>query len=746
MTPRTLVRRSRPLGWRVGPVLVALAVAGSLAVSVGASPARAAEDCLRVAVESTYRVDPAEGEIHVALDIQATNLKPATSTRFFFFDTLSFGIQSGARSIAATADGKKLTVRTEDAAGYRQVRIRTPPLYYRQTHRTRLTFDIPSGKPRSASPVRVGPAHAAFVVWAWGDPGLANVRVEVPRRFDADVRTGPDGVPEPLRLVSDAGPDVYAAEDIDEPNQWFATVEASDPSSMTNVRLALPGRRVAIHAWPEDEEWLNHVADVLEEQLPDLEAAIGLPWPVAEELGVTEVSSAQIEGYAGIYDSRSDEIWISEELDDHVIVHEASHAWFDRRLYDERWINEGLADEYAARMVRGEASGPRFPAEPDDTAAFPLNAWPPPSRIDAETQAEELYGYEASWTLMHQLVTEVGATKMREIFESAHERRIPYVGAGPAEAVTGTNDWRRFLDELEEIGDSKEATSLFETWVLGKADAALLPEREAARTRYKALVESGGDWLPGLLVRRPMSAWQFDDAGAAMTLAETTLAERDQLRAATESLGLAFPAGLERTYESADSRDDLVQLGQRFAAWEAAATSVRSAREQLAVRRAPLVEIGLIGSEPDAAYQAAIAAFAAGDDAGALAGSSATLAVLGGAEEIGRGRALAAGTAIVTVVLLVVLLVVYLVYRHRRRTSVGAFAVASAPASVGGPGEGSGDPAGPDGHDAIPTDPVSAVSGAVAVPPEPYATLAATPGPADVGANEPGAVGGAEPD
>jgi hypothetical protein len=477
---------------------------------------------------------------------------------------------------------------------------------------------------------------------------------------------------------------------------------------------------------------------VLEEKLPDLEAAIGLPWPVAEELGVTEVSSAQIEGYAGIYDSRSDEIWISEELDDHVIVHEASHAWFDRRLYDERWINEGLADEYAARMVHGEDSGPRFPADPDDKAAFPLNAWPPPTRIDAETQAEELYGYDASWTLMHELVGDVGLERMREIFDSAHGRRIPYVGAGPAEAASGTNDWRRFLDELEEIGGSKQATSLFETWVLGKADAALLPAREAARTRYEALVETGGDWLPGLLVRKPMSTWQFDDAAAAMSLAEATLTERNELRAATDALGLAFPAGLERTYESADSRDDLAQLEQRFDDWQAAAAAVRSAREQLAVRRAPLVEIGLIGSEPDVAYQAAIAAFAAGDDAGALAGSSAALAVLGGAEEIGRGRALAAGTAVVTVVLLILLLVVYLVHRHRRGTAVAATA-----GSPGGPG---GGPAAQAGPDAVPTEPVFTASGVVAVTPEPYATLAATPGPADVGANEPGAVGGAEPD
>ena len=407
------------------------------------------------------------------------------------------------------------------------------------------------------------------------------------------------------------------------------------------MRLALPGRRVAIHAWPEDKEWLDRVATVLEDGLPDLEDAIGLPWPVAEELGVTEVSSAEIEGYAGIFDSRHDSIWISEELEDHVIVHEAAHAWFNRGLYDERWINEGLADEYAARIVAGTASqGPPGVVDPAAKAAFPLNDWPPPSRIDEDTQASELYGYDASWTVIHAIAAEIGVDKLRAVFASAAGHLVPYVGAGPAETATGPADWRRFLDELEELGGSTKAEALFERWVLTAPETRLLDDRAAARTRYAALVTAGGDWLPGFLVRKPMAAWRFSDATAAMSLAETALAERDELRSAIDGLGLAFPNGLERSYESADSRDDLSSLTTRFDAWLAAAAAIRSARDQLAVRRAPLADIGLIGAEPEAAYHAALAAFAAGDDAGAIAGSSATLTVLGGAEEIGRGRAL----------------------------------------------------------------------------------------------------------
>ena len=83
-------------------------------------------------------------------------------------------------------------------------------------------------------------------------------------------------------------------------------------------------------------------------------------------------------------------------------------------------------------------------------------------------------------------------------------------------------------------------------------------------------------------------------------------------------------------------------------------------------QRAAAGHLGLIGTRPEAAYGAALAAFAAGDDAGAVAGSSATVAALAGAEEIGRGRALAVGAGVIVVVL-GLLLVFGLLLRARRR-------------------------------------------------------------------------------
>jgi hypothetical protein len=69
---------------------------------------------------------------------------------------------------------------------FRDVVVRTPGCSTTRPRR-HITFDLPGGKPRSASPVRVGRAYAAFTVWAWVT-GLADVRIVLPPKFSGDVR------------------------------------------------------------------------------------------------------------------------------------------------------------------------------------------------------------------------------------------------------------------------------------------------------------------------------------------------------------------------------------------------------------------------------------------------------------------------------------------------------------------------------------------------------------------------------
>jgi hypothetical protein len=174
-----------------------------------------------------------------------------------------------------------------------------------------------------------------------------------------------------------------------------------------------------------------------------------------------------------------------------------------------------------------------------------------------------------------------------------------------------------------------------------------------------------------------MSEWDFDDASTAIDEAEAVLADRDRLRATVADLGLAFPPSLEPVFETADSADDLDGLSARLAQWQGAADAIRSARDRLAARRPVVTSLGLIGTEPEADYRAALAAFAAGDDRAAVGGSAATLTLLSGAEDLGRQRALAGASVGLLVLLLLVVLVAVLVYRRRSRRRARQLALAS---------------------------------------------------------------------
>ena len=116
--------------------------------------------------------------------------------------------------------------------GVREVAIHFPNLYHAKTRTMRLTFDLPSGKPRSDSLIRVGQAHTAFDAWAWGDPGLGDVRIVLPPKFIAEVETVPGdrrGTAR-LRRPSD-GRTVYAVKHLDEPDR-LVLARSRHPTAM----------------------------------------------------------------------------------------------------------------------------------------------------------------------------------------------------------------------------------------------------------------------------------------------------------------------------------------------------------------------------------------------------------------------------------------------------------------------------------------------------------------------------------
>ena len=473
----------------------------------------AADDGIDVRTASTYTLLPKDRLVRVVVDVTARNTSPSTTsgniiTRYFF-NEIHLALQPEAVHARATQDGQALATATDAGKGYVQLALTfRAKLYFGQTARVRVTYDLPGGKPRSKSDIRVGAAFATFYAWVNGD--RASIRMVLPDTFEPSL-TG-----EALVESHEGSKLVYSADGISDTAHWYAAINADRPTGLRSEALTIPtGEAVTVRAWPEDGEWLDRVEDRLRRGLPELDRLIGLPWPVTGKLVVTEVHTPLLEGYSGIYHPDTEGIEISEDLDDLTIVHEASHAWFNSGLFDGRWINEGLANTYGTKALNGIGidTPPPFDYPRPDPAAFALNDWPPLGRIsDDKTEARENYGYQTSFRVIQAIVTLTGDDGMRKVFAAAAAREIAYVGAPTIEHRPAVADWRALLDYLQERADSSNAETEFRLYVVGPADLPVLDTRATARQAYARLYADGQGWFPPFAVRSPMASWDFATA------------------------------------------------------------------------------------------------------------------------------------------------------------------------------------------------------------------------------------------
>ena len=551
----------------------------------------------------------------------------------------------------------------------------------------------------------MGSAFATFTAWAFGDRG--SVRVEVPKAFRVEI-VGAD-----MEQEKDSkGLQVWSATTA-RPLDWYAWVTATNDEALTRDRLALAGGdEVVIRGWPEDKRWRSRVRELLRDGVPALVDRIGLAWPVDGSLVISEVHTPLLEGYAGFYDPETDEITISEDLDDLTIIHEASHAWFNKSLFTERWITEGLADEYAARVLRELDRGyPDPPASsPTEEAAFPLSDWPPPAAIrDEESQDRESYGYAASWALMRSIVTLVGEDAMRAAFAAAVAGTTAYPGEAPPERSRLPNDWRRFLDLVQGEGEVARRGRGRRPGGGGRArrGRSEAPAGPCVReTALADLVEAGGEWAAPVVVRMAMDRWQFDAAKELMNRASDVLAVRDEIAGLAGVEGLEPPARPEEDYQDAGSVAELTVVKEDADRSLAVLEQVAGASDVVEAPRDWFTEVGLDGADPATELAAARTAWERADLEAAEGAAAAAVEQIRAAPEAGRTRVLTVGAGAVLALLVLVAVAVFLV-RRRSGTARRSRAAAMASSGTGTPPDPSGPyatlppegpPAGPPGR------------------------------------------------
>ncbi len=645
-------------------------LAGTLGTSAAA--ASAAPDSL-VTGAATYTVDPAGHAVHVLVDMTVEDIKPDTSSTIYYLTGYRLAVQPEATDVRVTHGTTVLTARTSGADGYIALEVTFPArLFHGHTQAFRVQYDLPDGGPRSTGTVRVAPGVAAFYAWSYG-ADRASVHILLPG--DCDPTTQGD----PLVVSRKGGLVQLAADAIRDRATWLASITATCPDQLTTQAASVPlGAATAtleVHGFPDDRTWGTTVTDRLTRGLPVLTSLVGLPWPVVGTLDVTEAYTPSLAGYAGFYEPPRTSgdlarIEISEDPAPLVIVHEASHAWFNDGLFQERWIDEGLANTYASLVLTQLGDPPATPdaVGRDQAGAFPLEAWPAPGAItDKPTQQAEAYGYDASWTLVRQLVAEVGPDRMRLVFKAAAAHQIPYLGRPSPETLPPANggvDWREFLDLLEQLGGARDADTLFETWVLPPSDTGLMAQHAAAIQQYAQLLAAGRGWLPGAAVRMPLATWDFTLATTRVAEAQAVIELRDRIQGKAAALGVTAPPALQGSFEAATG-----DLGTTLGLAEDELTTVEaisSAHDALASDHDPFVTIGLLGSAPQAALDAAGGAFAAGDDTGARTAAATALATISTAATLGQER-----VALILAVLAVLLLGLAVVARRRRRAGRG---------------------------------------------------------------------------
>lgn len=294
------------------------------------------------------------------------------------------------------------------------------------------------------------------------------------------------------------------------------------------------------------------------------------------------------------------------------MLHELSHAWFNRKWFSDRWLSEGFAQVYSNLAVDKLGGTPLEPEEvqQDDPGKVTLEGWSTPDFTDADGDRER-YGYNAAFWVVQRILDEIDVDKMAEVLTAVDADRMAYAGHDQNQTTDVDTDWRRFLDLVENIGGSQVAEDLVAQYVISPGQHSQITARSDARVAYDELVAHGGEWAPPLLVRREMEAWSFSEATTSIKAAQHVLDMRDQIDADVAEIGTTYPADDRTAYES--ETNDMVGS----TAWTRGTLNV--ADRLLEAARAErgshgiLGSIGLIGSDIEGTLDEAKAAFAEGD-------------------------------------------------------------------------------------------------------------------------------------
>ena len=197
------------------------------------------------------------------------------------------------------------------------------------------------------------------------------------------------------------------------------------------------------------------------------------------------------------------------------------------------------------------------------------------------SRERELYGYNASWFAVRELVEIVGEDGLRELIQAADSGVSAYPAA-PRSLLL--NDWRVVLDLASTLTDTDGEAALDALWlelVVDDQQAELIADRREVRDQYLRFADRPLQWSVPAHIDQAMADWRFDDARELVREASRVLDLQRRVLDQADLAGLdAAEAGRE-AYEQIEP--DFDQALSVLAVQEEAISSVVDVRELAAV-------------------------------------------------------------------------------------------------------------------------------------------------------------------
>src|SRR5512132_1620385 len=245
-----MVVRRHVAGMARAVLVAALVALAATTVQLSAPRQALASSGYNETATTTYTVNPAAGRLDVALDVAFKNTSKSTATTYYYYSSIYVWLEHAATHVGVTTDNRGASmVRDQRGSQFDRWIVRLARvIYYGETRRIHVTYQLAGGAPRSTSDVRINAAFASFCVVGFGEDG-GTVRVVAPLGYAMTI----DGDGGTLTPTTSGSSTIWTTGQLPNPYTFWACLSGTNPQGYVETLLTTPsGQKIEIESWPTD--------------------------------------------------------------------------------------------------------------------------------------------------------------------------------------------------------------------------------------------------------------------------------------------------------------------------------------------------------------------------------------------------------------------------------------------------------------------------------------------------------------